>query len=393
MSTRKIAVVTGTRAEYGLLYWLIKRIEADEALELQLLVTGMHLSPEFGLTYKDIEAEFPIAKKIEMLLSSDTPVSISKSMALGQIGFAEAYEQLKPDIVVMLGDRYELLCAASAAMISQVPICHIHGGESTEGAVDEGIRHSITKMSHLHFTATEVYRHRVIQLGEHPERVFNIGGMGIENIKKLNLLTKESLEHSLSLEFERKNILITFHPETLGDTSAKKQFSEVLKALDKLSDTKLIFTKANSDAEGRVINSMIDDYVRNNSAKSAAFVSLGQLRYLSVLQFVDAVVGNSSSGLLEAPSFKIGTINIGDRQKSRVKADSVIDCKPDAISITQALSQLYSASFQQVLKMVNNPYDQGCSSEYVMQRLKSISFDNIVKKTFYDVSFKYGIEA
>jgi GDP/UDP-N,N'-diacetylbacillosamine 2-epimerase (hydrolysing) len=305
---RKICVVTGTRAEYGLLYWLMKEIESNKDLELQLIITGMHLSPEFGLTYKEIEKEFKIDKKIEMLLSSDTPVGISKSMGLAQISFAEAYDELKPDIVVVLGDRYEIFSAVSAALVSRIPIAHIHGGEITEGAIDEAFRHSITKMSHIHFTATEEYRKRVIQLGENPDRVYNVGAMGIENIRRIKLLSKEEFEKSINFKLNEKNILVTFHPVTLENNTAENQFSELLEAIDKLKNTNIIFTKANSDTDGRIINKMIDEYVLKNRHKAIAFTSLGQLRYLSAMQYVDAVVGNSSSGIVEDPSFKIGTV-------------------------------------------------------------------------------------
>lgn len=385
---RKICVATGTRAEYGLLYWLMKEIEADKDLELQIIVTGMHLSPEFGLTYKEIEKEFKVDKKIEMLLSSDTSVGISKSMGLAQIGFAEAYEELKPDIVVVLGDRYEIFSAASAAMIAKIPIAHLHGGETTEGAFDEAIRHSITKMSHLHFSATDKYRNRVIQLGEDPSRVFNVGGMGIENIKRLKLLGKKEFEESIDFKLNKKNILVTFHPVTLEKSTAKEQFRELLYAIDELQDTNIIFTKANSDTHGRVINKMIDEYIANNSYKSVGFTSLGQLRYLSALQFVDAVVGNSSSGLLEAPSFKIGTINIGDRQKGRIKANSVIDCEPSKESIKKAFEKLYSKEFQDSLQDTINPYGDGCASAKIVEVLKTLKLDDILKKSFYDLSFK-----
>lgn len=382
---KKICVVTGTRAEYGLLYWLMKEIEADKDLALQLIVTGMHLSPEFGLTYKEIEKEFKIDKKIEMLLSSDTSIGISKSMGLAQISFAEAYEELKPDIVVVLGDRYEIFSATSAAMIAKIPIAHLHGGETTEGAFDESIRHSITKMSHLHFTATDEYKNRVIQLGEHPSRVFNVGGMGIENIKRLKLLSKEEFEKSIEFKLNKKNILVTFHPVTLENSTAKEQFQELLDAIDELEETNIIFTKANSDTDGRVINKMIDEYVVKNFHKSIGFPSLGQLRYLSALQFVDAVVGNSSSGLAEAPSFKIGTINIGDRQKGRIKAESVIECKSDKISILEAFDKLYSVDFQNSLLNIQNPYGDGCASKRIVEVLKNVNLDNILKKSFYDL--------
>ena len=385
---RKICVITGTRAEYGLLYWLMKEIKEDKDLELQIIATGMHLSYEFGLTYKEIEKDFKIDKKIEMLLSSDTPIGISKSMGLAQISFAEAYDELKPDIVVVLGDRYEIFSAASAAMIARIPIAHIHGGETTEGAFDEAIRHSITKMSHLHFTATKEYKKRVIQLGENPKRVFNVGGMGIENIKRLKLLSKEEFEKSIGFKLNKKNILVTFHPVTLEKSTSKEQFKELLDAIDELSETNIIFTKANSDTDGRIINQMIDDYVSKNSNKAISFTSLGQLRYLSALQFVDAVVGNSSSGLIEAPTFKIGTINIGDRQKGRIKAKSVIDCKPKKEEIKKAFNKLYSKEFQNILKKVKNPYGDGMVSKKIVNILKSVELKDILKKSFYDIDFE-----
>ncbi len=385
MNKRKICVVTGTRAEYGLLYWLMKEIETDNELELQIIATGMHLSPEFGLTYKEIEKDFNINKKIEMLLSSDTSIGISKSMGLAQISFAEAYEELKTDIIVVLGDRYEIFSAVSAAMIARIPIAHLHGGETTEGAFDESIRHSITKMSHLHFTAADEYKNRVIQLGEHPSRVFNVGGMGIENIKRLNLLTKDEFEKSIDFKLNKKNILVTFHPVTLENSTAKEQFQELLDAIDELEETNIIFTKANSDTDGRVINQMIDEYVSKHTYKSIGFVSLGQLRYLSALQFVDAVVGNSSSGLLEAPSFNIGTINIGDRQKGRIKASSVIDCKPKKNSVLKAFEKLYLKDFQENIKNTINPYGNGCVSRKIIQNIKKVNLEKILKKSFYDL--------
>lgn len=388
MYKRKICIATGARAEYGLLYWLMKEIEADSELELQLIVTGMHLSPEFGLSYKTIEKDFKIDKKIEMLLSSDSSVGISKSMGLAQISFAESYEELKPDILVVLGDRYEIFSAVSAAMIARIPIAHLHGGETTEGAFDESIRHSITKMSHLHFCATKEYKNRVIQLGEHPERVFNVGGMGIENIKRVTLLSKEEFEVSIGFKLNKKNIVVTFHPVTLERSTAKEQFEELLSAIDELEETNIIFTKANSDTDGRVINQMIDSYVAKNSHKSIGFTSLGQLRYLSALQYVDAMVGNSSSGLTEAPSFKIGTINIGDRQKGRIKADNVIDCEPKKSFIAQSFQKLYSKEFQELLKNTKNPYGDGCASRIIVEKLKSVDLEYIIKKSFYDIKME-----
>ncbi len=382
---RKICIVTGTRAEYGLLYWLMKEIQADPTLELQIVVTGMHLSPEFGLTYKEIEKDFSINKKIEMLLSSDTSIGISKSMGLAQISFAEAYNDLQPDIVVLLGDRYEILPAASAAMIARIPIAHLHGGETTEGAFDEAIRHAITKMSHLHFTAAEDYRNRVIQLGESPDRVFNVGGMGIENIKRLQLLSKTDFEKAINFKLATKNLLVTFHPVTLEKSTANGQFQHLLNALDELYETHIIFTKANSDTDGRVINHMIDNYVSVHPDKSIAFTSMGQLRYLSALQFMDAVVGNSSSGLAEAPSFKIATINIGDRQKGRLKAESVLDCEPNKHAIQQAIKAIYTTRFKMNLEKVTNPYGDGLASKKIVETLKSAHPEQLLKKSFYDI--------
>ena len=387
MSTRKICIVTGTRAEYGLLYWLMRELEDDKDIKMQVIVTGMHLSPEFGLTYKEVEKDFKIDRKVEMLISSDSSVGISKAIGLGQISFAETYEELKPDIIVVLGDRYEIFSAVSAAMIARIPVAHLHGGEATEGLIDEAIRHSITKMSHLHFTATEDYRNRVIQLGENPERVFNVGGVGIENIKRMKLLSREEFEKSIKFKLDKKNILVTFHPVTLENKTAGKQFGELLDAIDELQDTTIIFTRANSDTDGRVINQMIDEYVAKNSHKAIEFASLGQLRYLSALQYIDATVGNSSSGLSETPSFKIGAINIGDRQKGRIKATNVIDCLPNKKSIQKALEYLYSEEFNLTLKKSENPYGDGCSSKKIIKVLKTTRLDNILQKTFFNIKF------
>ncbi len=385
---RKICVVTSTRAEYGLLYWLLKEIEADSELELQIIATGMHLSPEFGLTYKEIEKEFKIDKKIEVLSSSHTSLDICSEMARVYEKFAPALAELKPDILVLLGDRYEIFGVAGVASIMQIPIAHIHGGETTQGAFDEAFRHSITKMSHIHFAATREYANRIIQLGEEPSRVFNVGGPGIENIKKLNLLNKDEFEKLINFKLAKKNILITFHPVTLENGSAKEQFKELLKAIDELQDTNFIFTKANSDTDGDVINKMIDEYVSKNSQKAVAFASLGQLRYLSAIKFVDIVLGNSSSGLTEAPSFKKATINIGDRQKGRARASSVIDVRPVKEEILAAITKAYSKEFKQILQDTINPYDSGSPSKKILKILKEIELDDILKKKFYDIGLK-----
>jgi len=388
MSIRKVCIVTATRAEYGLLYWLMKELEADVDVELQVIATGMHLNKEYGSTYQEIEKDFKINKKIEMDLSSDTNLGICKSMGLAQISFAEVYEEIKPDIIVVLGDRYEIFSAVSSAMMLNIPLAHIHGGESSEGLIDEPIRHCITKMSHLHFTATEEYKNKVIQLGEQPNRVFNFGGMGIENIKRLKLLSRDEFEKSIGMKLNKKNILVTFHPVTFEDDSFGENFNELLMAIDNLKDTNIIFTKSNSDANGKIINRMIDQYVAENNSKSKVFASLGQLRYLSAMQYVDAVVGNSSSGLIEAPSFKIGTINIGDRQRGRQKARSIIDCKPDKASIKKALQKIYSSKFKEYIKKTKNPYGDGCASKKIVRVLKKTKLKNIIKKEFFKLGSK-----
>ena len=364
MNIRKVCVVTGTRADYGLLFWVLNEIDTDQDMVLQIIATGMHLRDEFGLTYKEIEKDFSINVKIDMLSSSDDDLSISKSMSFAQVAFTKAYKELQPDVVVVLGDRFEIFSAAISAMLSRIPIAHIHGGEATEGLIDEAIRHSVTKMSHLHFVACEAYRKRVIQLGENPDRVFNFGALGIENIKKLKLLSRIQFEKSINFSLNKKNILVTFHPVTLEKATSESQFNELLQIISNLKDTNIIFTKSNSDHDGRIINEMIDNFVSLNS-NSIAFYSMGQLRYLSALCYVDAIVGNSSSGLLEAPSFKIGTINIGDRQKGRVKAQSVLNCNPSIESINEAFEILYTKEFQNILSNVKNPFDLGSSSKNI----------------------------
>ena len=384
---RKICVVSATRAEYGSLFWIMKEIQSAKELELQLIVTGAHLSPEFGLTYKEVEKDFKIDKKIEILLSSDSTIGISKAMGLAQISFGEAFSELNPDIIIVLGDRYEMLSVASTAMILGIPIMHLAGGERTEGAFDESIRHAITKLSHIHCATTDEYKNRIIQLGENPLHVFNVGGFGIDNILRLKLLRKEEFEESINFKLNKKNILFTFHPVTLEKFPAKEQFSEILSSIDELEDTNIIITKANSDTEGRVINAMCEEYVLKNPHKAVLFASLGQLRYISALQYMDAVVGNSSSGLAEVPSSKIGTINIGSRQQGRLKASSVIDCEPNKASLSKAFKELYSPAFQESLKNVKNPYGEEMASKKVVDILKNIDLQDIIIKKFYDIKF------
>ncbi len=385
---KKICVVTATRAEYGLLRWIMEGICQSSQLELQLVVTGMHLSPEFGMTVNAIREDgFEIDRKIEMLLSSDTAIGLTKSIGLGVIGFADALEGLQPDLLLVLGDRYELMSAVIAATVSRIPIAHLHGGEATEGVFDEAIRHSITKMSHLHFVAAEEYRRRVIQLGEQPERVFNVGGLGIDNISRLTLLSRDELEATLNCRLLRRNLLVTFHPVTLERDTSAHQIDELLAALARLQQTGLIFTMPNADTDGRVIFSKINDFCKTHD-HAWAYKSLGQLCYLSCLKHVDGVVGNSSSGLLEAPSFKKGTINIGDRQRGRLRAESVIDCDPERDSIYTALQRLFSIEFQSLLSEVENPYGSGGASEEIVKTLENHSFNNFLKKRFYDLPAK-----
>jgi GDP/UDP-N,N'-diacetylbacillosamine 2-epimerase (hydrolysing) len=381
---RKICVITGTRAEYGLLRWVMQGIKDDSGLTLQIIATGMHLSPEFGLTYREIEQDgFRIDRKVEMLTSSDTPVGIAKSMGLGLIGFADALNELRPDLIMVLGDRFEIFAAVAAALVARIPVAHLHGGEATEGLVDEAIRHSITKMSHLHFVAAEEYLQRVIQLGEQPDRVFLVGGLGIDNIRRLKLLDRPELEASLDFKLGQKNLLITFHPVTLESATATDQMAELLAALAELKDTQLIFTLPNADTDGRALIKMVEQFVAQ-LPNARAYTSLGQLRYLSCIAHVDGVVGNSSSGLAEVPSFKKGTINIGDRQRGRLQAASVINCTPSRQDISAALERLYDADFQMSLGQVSNPYGEGGASEKIIAVVKSIALDNILKKHFYD---------
>jgi GDP/UDP-N,N'-diacetylbacillosamine 2-epimerase (hydrolysing) len=351
----------------------------------------MHLSPEYGLTYKEIEqAGFSIDAKVEILLSSDSVVGVTKSMGLSLIGFADVYSQLMPDLVVVLGDRFEIFSATAAALVACIPVAHLHGGETTEGAFDEAFRHSITKMSHLHFVASDEYRKRVIQLGEHPDRVFLVGGLGVDAIKRNNLLAKEELEKDINFKFGKHNLLISFHPVTLESSTAASQIRELLAALDELHDTKLIFTMPNADTGGRDIGQIILDYVANNP-KSCVHTSLGHLRYLSCMQYVDGVVGNSSSGLLEAPTMNIGTVNIGDRQKGRLSASSVINCSPTRISIGEAIKKLYDPAFKMHLSKVVNPYGNGGASEKIIEILNVTTIDNnLLKKSFLDLFSNNG---
>lgn len=385
--TKKICIVTGTRAEYGLLKPLIRRVAEDKELELQLYVTGAHLSPEFGLTYQEIENDnIPIKRKIEMLLSADTSSSVVKSMGIEMIGFADALAEDQPDLMIVLGDRYEILVAATAAMIFKIPIAHIHGGELTEGAIDEAIRHAVTKMSCLHFVTTNIYRNRIIQLGEQPHTVFNVGSLGVESIKTLPLLRQSELEEQLKFSLRDKIAMVTYHPVTLeNEIETKKQFESILIALDRYPKLKVIFTKANADMGGRVINGLIEAVVEKNRERYIAFDSMGQLRYLSALQFCSIVIGNSSSGIIEVPSFHIPTVNIGDRQRGRVHSASVIDCDNTTAAIAESISIGLSVEFRNKIRYVENPYEQIGTSQKILEIIKNSLYAEInVKKTFFD---------
>ncbi len=385
---KRIGIMTGTRAEYGLLKSLMQEINKDNDLELYLIVSGMHLSPEFGMTYQEIEEDgFEINAKVEMLLSSDSPAGISKSIGLGVIGFADEFQRADLDMLILLGDRYEALSAAISAMVMRIPIAHLHGGELTEGAIDEGIRHSITKMSYLHFTSTEQYRNRVIQLGENPERVFYVGALGVENIKKINLMTKEELEKSIHFEIDENTVVVTYHPVTLENNTVEEQFLNLLEVLDRNPKIRMIFTKANADTNGRIVNELIDKYAAQNSERACAFVSLGQKRYLSALKYCRIVIGNSSSGIIEAPSFGKPIINIGDRQKGRICADSVINCGYTQQEIQQAMETALTEEFENKASNCRNPYEKENTAANIISVIKDYLLNDKIKlkKGFYDI--------
>lgn len=368
-----------------MLRWVMEEIQASAALELRVVVTGAHLSPEFGMTVSEIESDgFVIDQRVEMLLSADTPTAITKSIGLGMIGFADALAAIRPDILLVLGDRYEILAAVTAALVARIPVAHVHGGETTQGAIDEAIRHSITKMSQLHFVATQAYQNRVIQLGEEPSRVFCVGGLGIDGIRKTTLLTRTALEDCLGIRFLDRNLLVTLHPVTLETETAESQMDELLAALVNLQDTAIVFTMSNADTDGRALLEKVKVFCERH-ANAHWFSSLGHVRYLSLLAQVDAVVGNSSSGLTEAPTFKIATINIGDRQLGRIRAQSVIDCSPTRESIADALATAYSPDFQAKLLAVANPYGDGGATSAIVETLASCIGGISLKKAFYDL--------
>jgi len=386
MQKKNICVITGSRAEYGLLRNLCIAIKKDSKLNLQIIVTGAHLSEEHGLTIKEINNDkFKINKKIEILISSDTNSAMIKSTGIALINFADAIKELKPSLVVLLGDRYEILSAAIASYFLKIPIAHIHGGESTAGAIDEGIRHSITKMSWLHFVATENYKRRVIQLGEDPKRVFNVGSLGIEKINNCKLINKTKLENILDIKFKKKNLLLTFHPETLDHMNSSNSLKEILNSLAMLNDTLIIFTYPNADAGNIEIKKLIRKFLSNHPNNTRLFSSLGSLIFLSILKIVDGIIGNSSSGIIEAPSLNTGTINIGNRQQGRDMAESIINCKPMKNEIIKSLNLLFSKKYVNSLNSVINPYEKNYTIKKILNKVKNINLPKNLNKKFFNL--------
>ncbi len=384
MASRKIAVFTGTRAEYGLLYWLMKDIQAAEGLDLQLLASGAHFSPEFGFTYQQIEADgFIIDEKVETLLSSDSSAGVAKSIGLGVIGFTDALLRLAPDALVILGDRFEALAAAQTAMILRIPVIHLHGGEISEGAYDDAIRHAITKLSHYHCTSMEAYRQRVIQLGEAPERVFNVGALGLDHLNRGQMLSLDALSTSLNFSLHSPFFVVTYHPVTLADEEAIASFQALLDALEAFPQHQVILTYPNADDGGRQIIPMLDAYAAAQPERVLAISSLGQQRYLSAVKHAAAVIGNSSSGIIEVPSFDVPTVNIGARQQGRVAAKSVIHCSPNAVAIKNSITHALNQSYKRDGDVIINPYGEGNSSEQIIQLLRILPLK--VMKTFYDL--------
>ena len=385
---KKICVFTGGRAEYGLLRPLLEELKDNPMIDLQILVTGMHLSREFGLTYKLIEEDgYNINEKVEIILSSDSPVSISKSMGLGLISFSESLIKLRPDIIVTLGDRFENMSIVTSAWVCRIPVAHIQGGEKTLGAIDDQFRHCITKLSTLHFVAAEEYRNRVIQLGENPNNVFNVGALNVESLKKVKILSKEKLEKIINFKIDKRTILVTFHPVTLENNTAEKDFKQLLDAIDLIKNLRIIFTKTLADTNGRVINHMIDDYVMNNPDKSVAFTSMGQLKYISALNYIAAVVGNSSSGVIETPSLKLPTVNIGVREKGRIMDKNVISVAQDVNEIKEGIDKSLTEKFKSSLYGMQSSYEKEGTSKNIAKILSNYKLPRTTMKEFYDIKF------
>ncbi len=386
MKKRKICIVTGTRAEYGLLYWLMREIAADETMELQIVVTGAHLSSEFGLTYRVIEKDgFHIDERVEMLLSSDTPVGVTKSMGVEMISFADVLNRLRPDIMVLLGDRYELFVAAAAALVANVPIAHIHGGEITEGAIDDAIRHCITKLSHIHFASMPEHCRRIIQMGESPSRVYEVGITGIDNIVRMEFLSHSALEEAVQFSLGERFFLVTYHPVTVLGCQTQNALQNLFAALEFFPDYQVLFTKSNSDVGGREINRWIDEYAAEQKSRVCVRTSLGQRNYLSAMKYAAVVVGNSSSGLLEAPVMKKATVNIGNRQKRRHRERSVIDCSEQKEEIIGALQKALSPEFQQEIQDMTIPHSDGKIAINMKNILRDIPLEGLFQKRFFDL--------
>lgn len=390
---RKICIFTSTRAEWGLLRGVAGQVRQSDALQLQLLVSGSHLSEQHGMTVREIEADgFSVDVRVDILQFDDSSSGVCRSMGLALGGYAEALGQMKPDLLVILGDRYESFCAAAAAQILRIPIAHIHGGETTEGAVDEAFRHSITKMAHLHFPCCGEYRNRIIQLGESPERVYNVGALGLENIRNVQRIDRAELEDSIAFRLDQPFFLVTFHPVTLEDATAGEQFDHLLGALEQFPNHKVIFTKANADADGRIVNDKIDAYVDRHPDRAMAVASLGMRRYLSAMKICDAVIGNSSSGIIEAPAFHVPTVNIGDRQKGRVRTPSIIDCGSGCASIVEAIRQSLDFSFRESLRGMVHPCAQEHTAERIVKVLHDANLDGILKKSFYNMPVEGALD-
>lgn len=388
---RKICIFTSTRAEWGLQQGLAELIRDADNLQLQLLVSGSHLSAKLGMTMDEVEAAgFHIDERVDILKFGDSPIGICQTMGLALSGYGEALQRLSPDLLVILGDRYESFCLAAAAQVLRIPIAHIHGGETTEGAVDEAFRHSITKMAQIHFTSCEVYRNRVMQLGEAPESVFNVGALGIENIRKIQCLTRAELEASLQFSLQAPVFLVTFHPVTLEHATAGAQVQQLFDALDRFPEHQIIFTKANADTDGQVINEMIDRFAAINPQRCLAVASLGLKRYLSAMKICSAVIGNSSSGILEAPILKVPTVNIGDRQKGRLRVKSIIDCEADANAISQAIDTALSESFRRDICDLIHPSEQADTAQKIVRMLATVELQGIIKKSFHDINADDG---
>lgn len=383
----KICVVTGTRAEYGLFYWLLKALDADPQFDLQLIVTGMHLSPEFGSTYQEIERDgFAISDKVEILLSGDSPAAITKSTGLALIGFADSFQRLQPDLILMLGDRFEALGAAQAAMFANIPIAHLHGGEATEGLIDEAVRHSISKMSHIHFAATAEYRQRLIQMGEQPHTVYNVGALGVESATKTELLSLAELEASIEFSLTEKFFLVTYHPVTLDVNEQQAGIEALFAAMDEFPDYQVLITFPNADTFGRQLIDAVKAYRNGQTQRVYLTESLGRVRYLSALEHCSCVIGNSSSGIIEAPSFNVPTVDIGSRQRGRARANSVLHSDNTQQAIRNAIERGLAMDPHTDASEFANPYDGGKTSERILETLKQISFDNLLKKRFYDIT-------